>query len=88
MKIPDKYPLSIQAYQWYQNNAIQPIFDIRSPMDTPPPVPVNSKDAKAVNNNNGIFSAEQAVLLPLLTKQQTPEQAAQKIQKQVSWYFK
>ncbi|CAM3780002.1 ABC transporter substrate-binding protein [Alicyclobacillus pomorum] len=86
VSIPSKYPLSIQAYQWYQQEAINPIFGIRSPMDTPPPTPVTS--SKSVNDDNGIFSAEQKVLLPLLTKQKTPEQAAQDIQNTLSWYFK
>lgn len=86
--IPSKYPLSIQAYKWYQNDSINPIFGIRSPMDTPPPTPINSKKNKNVDHNNGIFTAEQNVMLPLLTNKLTPQKAAQKIQNTVSWYFK
>ncbi|WP_067930052.1 ABC transporter substrate-binding protein [Alicyclobacillus kakegawensis] len=87
--ISPKYPLSVQAYQWYQTRSISPVFGIRSPMDTPPPTPINSKKGnKSVNDTNGIFSAEQKVLLPLLTHQMTPKHAAQEIQKTVSWYFR
>lgn len=87
VQIPSKYPLSIQAYKWFQNNAVQPIFDIRSPMDTPPPTPVNSK-SKSVNNDKGVFSEEQAVMLPLLTHKITPQKAAKTIQDALSWYYK
>lgn len=86
-KIPSKYPLSIQAYQWYQQNPITPLFGIRSPMDTPPPTPVNAQAKKAANTDTGIFSAEQKVLLPMLTGKMTPQEAADSIQKAVSWYF-
>lgn len=86
VKIPAKYPLSIQAYNWYQSVPINPVFGIRSPMDTPPPTPVTQK--KAANNDSGIFSAEQKVLLPLLLHKLTPQQAANEIQKTVGWYFK
>lgn len=87
VQIPSKYPLSVQAYQWYQTVPINPLFDIRSPMDTPPPTPITSKSKSAANTDTGIFSAEQKVLLPLLTNKMTPQQAADQIQKTVSWYF-
>ncbi|AEJ39579.1 extracellular solute-binding protein [Sulfobacillus acidophilus TPY] len=89
--IPSQYPLSIQAYQWFQTVPINPIFDIRSPMDTPPvnPASVKSPNAKKAspNNDQGIFTAEMTYMLPLLEHKLTPQQAAQKIQQTVSWYF-
>ncbi|MCL6454311.1 MAG: extracellular solute-binding protein [Alicyclobacillus sp.] len=88
VQVPSKYPLSVQAYKWYQSVPITPLFGIRSPMDTPPPTPINKQSKNSANNLNGIFSAEQAVLLPLLTNKLTPQQAADKIQQTVSWYFK
>jgi raffinose/stachyose/melibiose transport system substrate-binding protein len=87
VQIPSKYPLSIQAYKWYQSVPISPLFGIRSPMDTPPPTPINQQSKSAANNDTGIFSAEQKVLLPLLTNKLTAQQAADQIQKTVSWYF-
>ncbi|MCL6441905.1 MAG: extracellular solute-binding protein [Alicyclobacillus sp.] len=88
VQISPKYPFSIQAYKWYQTVPINPVFGIRSPMDTPPPTPATSTNKQAASNNMGIFSAEQKVLLPLLTHKLTPKQAADEIQKTVSWYFK
>lgn len=88
VKIPSKYPLSIQAYQRFQKSPINPLFGIRSAMDTPPPVPATKKTKKAANTDTGIFSAEQKVLLPLLKHKITPEQAAKKVQQQLSWYYK
>lgn len=87
VEIPSKYPMSIQAYNWYQSTPISPLFGIRSPMDTPPPTPVTSKTKNAASNDTGIFSAEQKVLLPLLTNKMTPQQAANEVQKTVAWYF-
>lgn len=87
VQIPAKYPMSIQAYNWYQSNPISPLFDIRSAMDTPPPTPITQKSKNAASNDAGIFSAEQKVLLPLLTNKMTPEQAAAEVQKTVSWYW-
>ncbi len=83
--IPSKYPLARQLYTWFQQVPINPLVGIRSPMDTPPPSPVNQK---SVNTDVGIFSAEINVAQPLLSGKLTPEQAAAKIQKAVSWYFK
>lgn len=88
VSISKKYPFSIQAYKWYQTVPISPIFGIRSPMDTPPPTPVTAKTKKAASTDTGIFTAEGDVLLPLLTNKMTPQQAANKIQSLLSWYFK
>ncbi|GMA65017.1 extracellular solute-binding protein [Alicyclobacillus fastidiosus] len=88
VQVPKKYPLSIQAYNWYQTVPINPTFGIRSPMDTPPPTPITSQTKDAASNDSGIFSAEQKVLLPLLTNQMTPAKAANEIQSTVNWYFK
>lgn len=85
VKIPATYPLSIQAYHWFQTIPINPIFDIRSPMDIPPPMP--PKKAAAVTTTQGVFSSEQAVMLPLLEGKLTPSQAAAKVQKSENWYF-
>lgn len=89
--IPSKYPLSVQAYHWFQTRPIHPIFDIRSPMDTPPvnPASVKSKSSQASSTtDHGIFTAELTYMLPLLENKLTPQEAAQKIQQMVSWYFK
>lgn len=89
VKVPAKYPLAIQAYKWYQTVPISPIFGIRSPMDTPPPNVATLKHPnKTIAGPQGIFTAEQAVMLPLLEGKLSPKQAAQKIQKTVGWYFK
>ena len=84
--IPSRYPLSVQAYQQFQAERIDPPFDIRSPMDTPPPAPVTSK--KTASSDMGIFSAVMSVVTPLITNKMSPVQAAAKIQKDLSWYFK
>jgi multiple sugar transport system substrate-binding protein/raffinose/stachyose/melibiose transport system substrate-binding protein len=84
--IPSKYPLSVEAYHQFQTDRVDPTFDIRSPMDTPPPAPVTSK--KTASSDTGIFSAVISVVTPLITNKMSPTQAADKIQKDVSWYFK
>lgn len=88
VEIPSKYPLSVQAYKDFQHNRVDPVFGIRSAMDTPPPTPITAKTKKVSGSNTGIFDAVQAVIDPLLTKKMTPQKAAQKIQHEVSWYFK
>lgn len=91
VNIPTKYPLSVQAYHWFQTRPITPIFGIRSPMDTPPanPALVTSKSSQsALSGDEGIFTAELTYMLPLLQHKLTPQQAAQKIQHMVAWYFK
>jgi len=88
VQIPSQYALSIQASQWFQTIPITPIFDIRSPMDTPPPVPINKQKPNAVNTNQGVFTLETNDMLPLLTHKATPQQTAAAIQKGVAWYFK
>ena len=87
--IPTKYPLAVKAYHWFQTRPINPIFGIRSAMDTPPvsAASVKSKSSKNLNTDKGIFTAELTYMLPLLEHKLTPKQAAQKIQKTVSWYF-
>jgi len=85
--VPSKYPLSVQAAKWYNQQAISPIFGIRSPMDTPNPDPASLKKAKSPTITNGIFTAEQNIAVPLLEGKLTPEKAAQQVQKTVQWYF-
>jgi hypothetical protein len=43
---------------------------------------------KTASSNMGIFSAVMSVVTPLITNKMSPEQAAAKIQKDLSWYFK
>lgn len=86
--IPSKYPLSVQAAEWYQDRAITPTIGIRSPMDTPAPDPSSLKKKKSSpTSDTGIFTAEQNVAVPLLKGTLTPEQAADKIDDELSWYF-
>ncbi len=87
VQIPSQYALSIQASKWFQTIPITPIFDIRSPMDAPPVVPINKQNANTVNANQGIFALEQKDMLPLLTHKMTPQQTAADIQKGLAWYF-
>ncbi|WP_082343970.1 ABC transporter substrate-binding protein [Sulfobacillus thermosulfidooxidans] len=89
VQIPQKYPLSVEAYHWFQSRPINPIFDIRSAMDTPPvnAASVTSKTSKNPTLDKGIFTAESTYMLPLLEHKLTPKQAAKKIQRMVSWYF-
>jgi len=87
VKIPAKYPMSVQAYKWYQTVAINPLIGIRSAMDTPPPTPLTS-NSKTVNTDEGIFTAETNEIQALLSGKVTPAQAARAIQKAVAWYFK
>lgn len=87
VQIPSQYALSVQAYKWFQSLPITPIFGTRSPMDTPPPVPINKQNTHTVNANQGIFSLEMKDMLPLLTYKMTPQQAAADIQENLAWYF-
>lgn len=87
VQIPSQYALSIQAYKWFQSIPITPTFGIRSPMDTPPPVPIKKQNANTVNVNQGIYSLEMKNMLPLLTYKMTPQQVADDIQKNLAWYF-
>lgn len=86
VEIPHQYGLSVQAYKWFQQQPINPIFGIRSPMDTPPVTPVTSKQVSGTDK--GIFDALQAVVLPLITNKMNAQQAAKQIQSDLSWYFK
>ena len=87
VEVPSKYPLSVQAYKQFQTDRIDPVFGIRSPMDTPPATPITSK-SKVSGATDGIFTAVQAIADPLITDKLTPAKAAKKIQQDVSWYFK
>jgi multiple sugar transport system substrate-binding protein/raffinose/stachyose/melibiose transport system substrate-binding protein len=87
VQIPSQYALSIQAYKWFQSIPVNPIFDIRSPMDTPPPVPINKQKANTVNTDQGIFTLETKDMPLLLTHRMTPQQTAADIQKGLAWYF-
>ena len=86
VEIPSQYNLSVQAYKWFQQQPINPPFGIRSPMDTPPVIPVTSK--QVTGGDKGIFDAEQAVVLPLITNKMSAQQAAAHIQSALAWYFK
>jgi multiple sugar transport system substrate-binding protein/raffinose/stachyose/melibiose transport system substrate-binding protein len=83
--VPSKYPLSVQAAKWYSTQSINPIFGIRSPMDTPTPNPSSLK--KTAATTPGIFTAEQNIAVPLLEGKMTPQQAASKVNSTLSWYF-
>jgi raffinose/stachyose/melibiose transport system substrate-binding protein len=85
--IPAKYPLAVQAAQWYQTESIQPLFGIRSPMDTPPPNVANLKANKSPTDNNGVWTDEQNLAVQLLEGQLTPTQMASKVQGQLGWYY-
>jgi raffinose/stachyose/melibiose transport system substrate-binding protein len=86
VQVPAKYPLSVQAAKWYNDSAINPIFGIRSPMDTPNPDP-SSLTKKTAATVPGIFTAEQNVAVPLLEGKTTPAQAAASVQSTLKWYF-
>lgn len=88
VEIPSKYPQSILAYKQFQQDRIDPVFGIRSPMDTPPPTPITAKSKTVSGSNMGIFDAVMAIADPLITNKLTPQQAANKIQSDLSWYFK
>jgi multiple sugar transport system substrate-binding protein/raffinose/stachyose/melibiose transport system substrate-binding protein len=85
--IPSKYPLAIQAAQWFRTKPITPIFGIRSPMDSPPPNPTALKQNKSPDVTAGIFTSEQNVAVPLLEGKLTPAKAAAQVQKAEAWYF-
>jgi multiple sugar transport system substrate-binding protein/raffinose/stachyose/melibiose transport system substrate-binding protein len=87
VKVPAKYPLSVQAEKWYQSVPISPIFGIRSPMDTPPPNPAALKKSKSPDSTAGIFTAEQNIAVPLLQGKTSPQQAADQVQQAEQWYF-
>lgn len=87
VQVPAKYPLSVQAANWYHSQPINPIFGIRSPMDTPPPNPTSLKNNKSPATTAGIFTAEQNIAVPLLQGKLSPTQAAQQVQKAEDWYF-
>jgi raffinose/stachyose/melibiose transport system substrate-binding protein len=84
--IPKSDPLAQQDYTWFQKDAVNPIFDINSDMDTPPPNVKSLSDTK-LSAPQGVFDAEQAVMLPLLEKKLTPQEAAKKVESIESWYF-
>jgi ABC-type glycerol-3-phosphate transport system substrate-binding protein len=87
--IPSRYPLSVEAYHQFQTDRIDPTFDIRSPIDTPPPAPLSREGrSKTASSDMGIFSAVMSVVTPLITNKMSPEQATAKIEKSLSWYFK
>lgn len=88
VEIPSKYPLSVQAYNQFQHERIDPVIGIRSAMDTPPPTPITAKSKSVSGSDMGIFDAAMAIADPLITNKLTPQQAANKIQGDLSWYFK
>lgn len=85
--VPAKYPLAVQDDQWYQSDAIQPIFGIRSPMDTPPPNVAALKANKSLSANAGVWTDEQNLAVNLLEGKTTPTQTAAKVQSELGWYY-
>ena len=86
-KVPAKYPLAVQDEQWYQTQAIQPIFGIRSPMDTPPPDVAALKANKSPGATDGVWTDEQNLAVQLLQGKLTPAQMAAKVQGELGWYY-
>jgi raffinose/stachyose/melibiose transport system substrate-binding protein len=86
--IPASYPLAQQDESWYQNQSIQPVFGIRSPMDTPPPDVAALKANKSPTSSNGVWTDEQNLAVDLLQGKITPQAMAAKVQSEDSWYFK
>jgi multiple sugar transport system substrate-binding protein/raffinose/stachyose/melibiose transport system substrate-binding protein len=87
VQIPAKYDVAQQAAQLYRNQAISPLFGIRSPMDTPNPDPSSLTKKNSPASTPGIFDAEQKIAVPLLEGKITPQQAAQQVQDSEKWYF-
>lgn len=91
--IPSKFPLAVQSKKWYDESAIKPAFGLRSPLDTPPVDTSTLKSTaspstgQAVNTNKGIYTAQQGIMVDLLSGKLTPEQAAQKLQAALKWYY-
>lgn len=85
--VPAKYPLAVQDAQWYQADAIQPIFGIRSPMDTPPPDVAALKANKSLTATEGVWTDEQNLAVDLLEGRTTPTQMAAKVQSELGWYY-
>ena len=85
--VPAKYPLAVQDEQWYQSDAIAPVFGIRSPMDTPPPNVAALKAGKSLSANQGVWTDEQNLAVDLLEGKLTPAQMASKVQGQLGWYY-
>lgn len=86
-QVPAKYPLAVQDEQWYQTQAIQPIFGIRSPMDTPAPDVAALKANKTLTSTGGVWTDEQNLAVQLLEGKLTPTQMAAKVQSQLGWYY-
>lgn len=86
-QVPAKYPLAVQDEQWYQSQAIQPIFGIRSPMDTPPPNVAALKANKSLTSTGGVWTDEQNLAVQLLEGKLTPTQMAAKVQSELGWYY-
>ena len=86
-QVPAQYTLAVQDAQWYQTQAIQPVFGIRSPMDTPPPNVANLKANKSPGANDGVWTDEQNLAVQLLEGQITPVQMAAKVQSELAWYY-
>lgn len=85
--VPAKYPLAVQASQWFQSQPIQPIFGIRSAMDTPPPNVANLKANKSPAASGGVWTDEQNLAVQLLEGTLTPTQMAAKVQSELGWYY-
>jgi multiple sugar transport system substrate-binding protein/raffinose/stachyose/melibiose transport system substrate-binding protein len=86
-QVPGKYPLAVQDAQWYQTQSIQPIFGIRSPMDTPPPNVAALKANKSPAATDGVWTDEQNLAVQLLEGKLTPTQMAAQVQGKLGWYY-
>lgn len=85
--VPAKYPLAVQDAQWYQSDALAPVFGIRSPMDTPPPNIAALKANKSLSANQGVWTDEQNLAANLLEGKLSPTQMASKVQGELGWYY-
>lgn len=88
VKIPAKYTLSTQAYNWFQTVPAAPVIGINSQLDTTPINPETLKSKKAaVSDDQGIFAAQQTDIDNLLLGKISAEQESAKLQSDLKWYF-
>lgn len=88
VKIPSKYTLSTQAYNWFQTVPATPVIGINSQLDTPPIDPSTLKSKKqAVSTDQGIFAATQTDIDNMLLGKTSAEDESAKLQSTLKWYF-
>lgn len=88
VKIPSKYTLSTQAYNWFQTVPASPVIGINSQLDTPPIDPSTLKSKKqAVSTDQGIFAATQTDIDNMLLGKTSAEDESAKLQSTLKWYF-